>query len=276
MAMTTAPTSTSLTVEPIGGHLGARVTGLDLTDRSAATGPVLRALLDEHLVLVLPAQHALDDDAQRELMLQLGDGYIHPLGRAGGQTEATAGHIVDDADHPPYQDRWHTDVTWDPEPPTVGSLRAIDIPERGGDTLFASMYAAYDALSSSMQAMIAGLTAKHGLGDSMAFISKAGPELTARAAEACADTHHPVVGHVDGRPHLYVNRQFTESIDGLAEAESDALLRVLCDHAESPNWQIRHRWTEGDVVLWDERVTLHFAAADHQPARREMARFVVR
>ena len=128
-----------------------------------------------------------------------------------------------------------------------------------------------------MQSMLDGLVAFHDIGAAKAFISKAGADVTARAAELVPGAEHPVVRtHPDtGRKHLYVNRGFTRHIVGLAPDESDTLLELLFRHCEQPNVQIRHHWSPGDVVMWDELPTQHFATADHFPQRREMARITV-
>lgn len=270
-------TTSVLTVTPRAGHLGADVRGVDL--RTTPDGPVvaeLRALLDQHLVLFFPDQD-IDDAAQSAFALCFGDPYIHPIGRTGGATTASCERIVDDVDHPPFQDRWHTDVSWDVTPPTYGTLRAIDLPERGGDTIWASMYAAYDTLSPVMQRVIEPLEAHHTMGASRSFISKAGPELVARTLEAFPGAVHPVVGTHPGtgRRFLNVNREFTQSIVGMEPEESDALLGFLTEHATSPNFQLRHSWSVGEVAIWDERCTQHFAVADYLPARREMGRVAV-
>jgi taurine dioxygenase len=108
-------------------------------------------------------------------------------------------------------------------------------------------------------------------------VSKAGAELTAKAAELCPGAEHSVVRThpVTGRKHLYVNRGFTRRIVGLNPSESDALLEFLYRHCEHPNFQVRYEWTVGDVAIWDERPTMHFAVSDHYPLRREMARATV-
>jgi taurine dioxygenase len=266
----------SMTVTPTGGHLGAEVTGVDLGQLTDDDVRRIEDLLHEHLVLVFRDQH-LDDDAQFAFARRLGGPYLHPLARVAGR-EARCEHIVDDVEHPPYQDVWHTDVSWDPEPPTYGTLRAVDLPSRGGDTIFASAYAAYDGLSPTMQAMLEPLRALHTMGVGTAFVIKAGAEAVARAREAFPGAEHPVVGvhPATGRRYLYVNAGFTESIVGLRPVESDALLQMLVAHAAHPNYQYRHHWRLGDVVVWDERCTQHFAVADYLPERREMGRAVVR
>ena len=271
-------TTTTFTVTPRAGHLGADVTGLDLRDVPGddALTRTVTVLLDEHLVLFFPGQE-LDDATQLAFALALGDPYIHPLAKAGGTIDARCEHIVDDVEHPPFQDRWHTDVSWDFEPPAYGTLRAIDLPPKGGDTIWASMYAAYDALSPTMQQVLEPLQALHTMGASRSFLSKAGPEMVARTLEAFPGAVHPVIGThpTTGRRFLNVNAEFTQSIVGMEPDESDALLGFLVRHATQPNFQVRHTWSPGDVGVWDERCTQHFAVADYMPARREMGRVAV-
>ncbi|HQV57350.1 MAG TPA: TauD/TfdA family dioxygenase, partial [Ilumatobacteraceae bacterium] len=172
-----------LQVTPLSGALGAVVDDVDLRDAlngGASIDPAaIRALLDEYLVVFFPGQH-LTDDQHLRVGLTLGEGYIHPLGRMFGKTQISAEHIRDTPESPPYQDEWHTDVSWDPDPPRVGLLRAIEMPVRGGDTVWASAYAAYDALDDATKASLEGLTAIHDMGRGKAFETKMGPELVAR------------------------------------------------------------------------------------------------
>jgi taurine dioxygenase len=258
--------------------LGAEITGLPRVDTLGddVIGELMAAV-HEHQVVFIRDQDDLTDEQHLALMLRIGSPYIHPLARVGGRTEAMAEHIVDDADHPPFQDRWHTDVSWDLRPPTIGSLRPIEMPAHGGDTLWASMYAAHDALSAGMRSFLTGLTAHHDIGSGEAFRTKGGVDVFEMARQLLPDTRHPVIDThpVTGRAYLYVNRQFTRRIVELEPRESDALLGFLVDLAVQPNRCIRHTWTVGELCLWDERSTQHFAAADHYPARREMTRVAV-
>lgn len=276
--MTTTDPAATMRITPVAGTLGAVVEGLDLRSVDEATVTTLRSLLLDHQVLVLPGQHQLDDEAQVALMLRFGEPYLHPIARAVGQTELKAGHIVDDAEHPPFQDQYHTDVSWDPEPPTWGCLRMIERPPAGGDTLFVNMHAAYEALSPAMQRALEGLTAWHDPGEGKAFRSKSGDAATDAAEQLVPGASHPIVAvHPEtGRPHLYVNRGFTRRIEQFTPAESRAVLDLLFAHVEQPNFQMRWTWSVGDVVIWDERCTQHFAVADHYPSRREVARVNVR
>jgi len=268
---------TELDIRRVTGALGAVVTGLDLKQPVPAESfAALEAALFEHLVLFFPEQH-LDDAQQEAFARRFGSPYIHPLGRLLGVTEARVERIVDSDTSHPYQDRWHTDVSFDVTPPTIGTLRAIEIPAFGGDTLWASTRAAYESLSEGLRDRLEGLVAIHDSGDGKAFAEKAGAELAAKLERAYPGTRHRMVEvhPVTGRRHLYVNRQFTRRIEGLASNESDALLEEVYSHVENPNLQLRHAWRAGDVGLWDERATWHFAAADHYPQRREMGRMVV-
>lgn len=274
----TEPGTGTLRVTRAAGALGAVVEGVDLRSADDAIAAALRALLLEHLVLVVPGQSALTDDDQVALMLRFGAPYIHPIARAMGNDVFRAGHIVDDVDHPPFQDQYHTDVSWDPEPPTWGCLRMIERPPAGGDTMFSNMYAAYDALSPAMQRALEGLTAWHDPGEGKAFRAKSGDAATDAAEQLVPGASHPVVQtHPEtGRPFLYVNRGFTRRIEQFTPAESRAMLDLLFAHSEHPNFQMRWTWSVGDVVIWDERCTHHFAVADYYPSRREVARVNVR
>jgi taurine dioxygenase len=266
-----------LFARPLAGALGAEVKDVDLAlPLDDPTIAELRGLLDQHLVLFFRG-YALDDDEQLALASRFGTPYVHPLARTLGRTTARVERIIDSVEHPPYQDRWHTDVSWDPFPPVYGFLRAAELPSRGGDTIWASMYAAYDALSPVMQHIIEPLVAVHDMGSMRAFIDKAGAEVVARTREQFPGAEHPVVGvHPStGRRYLNVNQEFTDRIVGMHPDESDVLLELLVRHASNPNFQCRHSWTPGELAIWDERCTQHFAVADYIPERREMARVVV-
>jgi taurine dioxygenase len=220
----TKSTTTALKVRPRAGCIGAELTGVDLREPllDAALGEI-RRLLNEHLVVFFPGQ-SLDDDQHLRVALCFGDPYIHPLGRTAGRTSAGVERIVDSVEHPPYQDKWHTDVSFDPQPPVYGTLRAIDIPSKGGDTVWASMYAAYDSLSPLLQQLVAPLSAVHDMGSATAFVTKAGADLVARTREAFPGAEHPVVGvhPATGRRYLNVNKEFTARIVGMHPDESAA------------------------------------------------------
>lgn len=267
----------TLQVRPLAGTLAARVDGIDLTEPTPQLGDTIRELLNEHKVLFFHPP-SLSDEQQVAVLDLLGGPYIHPLAVVAGKTQAGASRIIDDAEHPPFQDEWHTDVTFDPEPPNIGSLRCIEMPERGGNTIWADMHAAYDGLSPLFRERLEGLNAEHDMGRGLGFSTKGGQELYERARALYNDTPHPVIGThpVTGKKFVNVNRGFTRRIAGMSPPESTALLEVLFKAGENPNVQYRHQWTEGEFCMWDERATMHYAVADHFPNRREMVRYVVR
>lgn len=159
---------------------------------------------------------------------------------------------------------WHADVTSEPEPPMASILRLVELPPLGGDTLFCSMYAAYDALSESLQNYLCSLTAIH---DGQKFYAS---RTAFDATKKYQRSEHPVVRThpVTGRRSLYVHTTLTTRICQLSQAESDALLQFLFHHCEQPIYHCRWRWTQDSIAFWDNRCTLHHAMWDYFPNRR--------
>ena len=159
---------------------------------------------------------------------------------------------------------WHSDITYKAKPPLGSLLYALEVPPEGGDTLFADMYAAYESLDDETRAHIEGLEAIHRYGDRyrmMAEVDRDRPPLTPEQLAEVPDVVHPVVRtHPEtGRRALFVNEGFTIGIVGLPEAEGKALLDALFDHSVQPARVYRHRWQAGDLVMWDNRCTMHCA-----------------
>jgi taurine dioxygenase len=201
--------------------------------------------------------------------------HIHPAApHAPGHPELMVIHA--DKDSPRANgENWHSDVSCDPEPPLGSILYIRTCPPRGGDTLFASMYAAYDALSERMQRYLEGLTALHdgepvyrGLYANYGVADK--PDYP-RAEHPVVRTHP-----VTGRKALYVNRGFTRRILGIPRDESEGLLRYLYEHMENPLFQCRFRWRANSVAFWDNRCVQHHALWDYWPATRSGFRVTVR
>lgn len=260
-------------IEPITARLGAAITGIDAAaPLDPATIAALKAAIDQHAVLVFPGQRKLSQDEQVRFAGYFGDIHI-PEFRTPASTRADV--TILDQDEPQGQgaDVWHSDSTFLEAPPRRSTLQAQLMPTPGGDTCFASMYAAYDALSPALQRFFAGLTASH---SPVALIARtrirAGYTVD-QTLEARAPTSHPVisVNPVTGRPFLFVNSSWVIAIDGLARAESDHWIRFLFEHIKSPEFQMRHHWAEGDLVLWDGHAVQHYAVADYR-RRRVMQR----
>jgi taurine dioxygenase len=190
--------------------------------------------------------------------------------------------IIDNhVDNPTDNNFWHTDVTFIDTPPMGSILAARQLPPTGGDTMWASMTAAFDALSTPMQRFLEGLEAVHDF--SYAFTaqglagSQAGRERYEKAVAENPPVTHPVVRtHPEtGERGLFVNSVFTRRIKGLRREESQALMAFLNAHVQKPEFVVRWRWRPGDVAFWDNRNTQHRAVDDFLPHRRVMTRATV-
>ncbi len=249
-------------VELLTPTLGAVLNGVDLSVHDAATVAVVREALLAHKVVFFRDQ-TLDDRAQRDLAAAFGPvrrfAFGSPVDEAVPEVHAIASggerRKVGNADI------WHSDATFLAAPPLGSVLRAVTLPARGGDTLFADAEAAYEALSSRMQHLLDGLTATHDFTNSSAH--------RAPLHDKYPPVSHPVVRvHPDtGRRSLFVNRIFTARINELSDRENEALLPMLCDHIRSPDFQCRFTWRPGSVAFWDNRCTQHYAVADYTETR---------
>jgi taurine dioxygenase len=179
--------------------------------------------------------------------------------------------LESDAKRPIVADRWHSDVTFEKCPPLGSVLRAVAVPAAGGDTLWASMYAAWEALSDAMQRLLSGLTALH---DGGGFARIARDDAQRKDLASRQTAVHPVVRThpVTRRKALFVNSVFTKQIVGMKPGESRALLRFLWRHLESPDWSVRLRWRKDTIAMWDNRCTQHRVIADALPEYRRMER----
>jgi taurine dioxygenase len=271
-------TTLTTTISPTTGAIGAVVHGVDLhRPLDDATAQLLRDALHQHSVLFFHGQD-LSEDEQLAFASNFGTVGQYPLTKMFGGTAMTS-TIEDTADSPPDADGWHTDITWVAEPPAYAFLNAKVIPERGGDTMWASLFAAYDALSPVMQQLCCRLTVRHHAGSDFRerVARNAGDEMADRIVAEFPPVEHPLVRThpVTGRPALFVSGRFMDQIVGMHRDESDALLGYLNHQVENPNICVRWRWTEGDVAVWDEAGTNHRALSDHYPAHRVMRRCTV-
>ena len=265
-------------VTPLSPTFGAIISGLDLGALADDRLRELRSLLDEHLVLFFRAQN-LSAIQQRELAMRLGDLYTHPF---FPQEEDAPGIIVFEhgGARKAAQNAWHTDVTYIASPPQMSLLYGDVTPSLGGDTLWANMYAAYDGLSPCVQERLQGLRAVHDFAKDFppSRFSRYGIDLDPAAIYADnPPVLHPVVrtDPATGRSALYVNSSFTTHIEGFYPRESDALLRFLFEHLAQPEFQVRWQWSAGDVALWHNHWTQHYAVSDYFPERRRMRRATI-
>lgn len=179
--------------------------------------------------------------------------------------------------------RWHTDHSYDEQPALGSILYARQVPSVGGDTLFASMYAAYDGLSDGLKRMLSSMSAFHTSRQSFgegAYTAEMIDDLGGRlgnAGAATQDAIHPVIIRhpLSGRAALYVNREFTQRFDGWSEAESQPLLEYLYQHASRNEYTCRFNWRQGSIAIWDNRATHHCALNDYHGERRLMHRITI-
>ena len=241
-----------LAVRRLSGSLGAEIRGLSLSEAKPSDAEAILALLHEHLVLFFPDQHLTPDE------------HI-AFGRLFGKLE---GHpnLALDAERPEFfelkavggagavADEWHSDLSCEAEPSKFAILHMKKCPEYGGDTLWANMYNAYEALSPPMKDLCEGLSALHDAGPHLA------PERRAI---------HPVVRRhpATGRKSLFVNHHFTRRIVEMSHDESDALLAFLTRHATEDRFTVRYQWTEGTIAMWDNRCTQHHVLNDFEGER---------
>ncbi len=261
----------------LAGALGAEITGVDLTvpldgDRRRR----LQALLLEHQVIFFRDQD-LGPAALRDLARTFGPLQTHPAyGTVEGMPEVMV--LESTADRPSKIEVWHSDMTFRQHPPTATVLRSVVVPPVGGDTLFASMTAAFRGLSSGMQRYLEDLVAVHdfrqGFRESLA--EPGGAERLADALRDYPPVRHPVVQrHPEtDEPVLFVNGLFTTHIEDLPPLESDAVLRFLVRHAVSPEYTCRFHWRPHSVAIWDNRSTQHKPVNDFFPATRRLHRVV--
>lgn len=269
-----------LNINALGPYIGAQVTNLDLArPLSDAQFEQLYHGLLRHQVLFLRDQ-VLAPEQQRALAIRFGDLHIHPVyPHAEGVEEI----IVLDThqDNPPDNDNWHTDVTFIETPPAIAILASKVLPEFGGDTLWTSGIAAYEALSAPIKSLLDGLHAEHDFKKSFQEFkyrkSEEEHQRWQQAVEKHPPVQHPVIRThpVSGKKALFVNEGFTTRIVDLSEKESEALLGFLFAHVTRPEFQVRWRWQPNDVAIWDNRVTQHYANADYYPARGVMHRATV-
>jgi len=260
----------TIEIRPITAEIGAELTGIDLGRPLAAEAiaTISRALHD-HLVLVFRNQQ-MNEDEHIGFARQFGEIQPPPL-----KTHYDANpllHVLDQT-NPKGEgaDNWHADHTYTAEPALGSVLRAVQVPSVGGDTAFASMYAAYEALSEPLRRMLDGLTAEHDVSRSARRGIRAG-HLKADLSELqrrLPPVTHPVVRThpVTRRKLLFVNSNSTTRIQELDEVESDMLLRFLFEHVKSPEFQMRHRWNDDAVVFLDNRCAQHYAVPDYHERR---------
>jgi taurine dioxygenase len=268
----------SFEVRPLTPTIGGEIHGIDLRrplDEAALRD--VRAALLEWKVLFFRDQD-ITTEQHLDFARCFGTLEVHPFApQKPGYPEVLA--ITHDRERPGKENTWHSDVTWRLEPSLGSILRSLEIPDVGGDTLFADMYAAYEGLSEAVKAKIEGRTAIHDFAHFRTGLRKRG-KSEAEIEEynkAYPPAEHPVVRtHPEtGRKGIYVNAAFTQYIVGMEREESDALLKHLYAQAAIPEYQCRFRWGVNSIAFWDNRASQHYAVSDYWPAVRRMERVTI-
>ncbi len=250
-------------VTPCTPHVGAEIGGVDLTKplSDSQRAQVHDAFLKHGVVFFREQDIGFED--QMRLAGYFGHVHIH-VGGEGTASKPAPGFAAIRAQHFDKNSKrisgevWHSDQSCADIPPDGSILiQKILPPDGGGDTLFASAYAAYEALSPAMKAFLETLTAEH---DGAKLFDKAGTTVYPKAVHPVVTTHPET-----GRKLLFVNAGFTTRVVELARDESDALLKHLFDHIAKPHWQMRFRWRPNSIAFWDNRCTQHFAIWDYWP-----------
>jgi taurine dioxygenase len=257
-------------VQPSTHALGAELLDIDLT-KPLTTSQVteLKDALARYQVIFFRDQR-LDHGSHKTFGAHFGRLAIHSaIAGVEGHPEVVAIH-ADANSKFVAGENWHSDLSADAEPPLGSILYLHTVPPVGGDTLFASMYAAYEALSPRMKAHLDGLTAVHDANHVYHALFK-------NYEKRYPCNSHPIVRThpVTGRKCLFVNSSYTISINDLPKEESDALLRYLFDHVKDPNFQVRFRWQPHSVAFWDNRAVQHLATWDYFPQVRSGFRVTI-
>ena len=267
----------TITVEPVTPRIGAMISGVNLSgDLGNQQFQEIHDALMRHEVIFFRDQH-MTLEQHKAFGALFGQLDVHP-GSPGpeGHPEILVIHADENSNHV-AGDSWHSDVSCIAEPPMGSILHLNTIPEGGGgDTLFASAGAAYDALSDTLKAFLEPLTAIHA--GEQVYRGRYKHQGIDDSGKTYPESEHPVVRThpVSGRKSLYVNETFTTRIPQLAQKESDAILKLLCDHIKLPQFQVRFKWQENSVAFWDNRSVQHHAMWDYFPEVRSGYRVTVK
>lgn len=271
----------ALSIRRIAGALGAEISGVDLSkELDGPTFDAIHRAYVEHEVIFFRDQR-LTPEQHKAFGRRFGTLNIHPYVKGMDGHPEIMEIIKEPGDRVNFGGGWHSDMSF-LETPSIGSiLYALQLPDYGGDTLFASMTKAYEALSDGMKSTLEGLRAVHSANREYSAqgqsTQKRGSMQVSEAEGLAGEFTHPVVKvhPVTGKKALYVNPAFTLRFEGWKERESKPLLDYLFNHARYEGFTCRFQWTEGALAFWDNRSVWHFALNDYPGQRRHMRRVTV-
>ncbi|HEY4372431.1 MAG TPA: TauD/TfdA family dioxygenase [Burkholderiales bacterium] len=261
----------TIQVTPLTPTIGAEITGIDLArPLSDQQFNEIHHAFTQHLVVFFREQK-ISTEEHKAFARRFGELHIHPVVQMDGHPEIIE-IKADENSTWVAGEVWHSDVTCDKEPPLGSLLYITKVPDNGGgDTLFSSMYRAYDTLSEPMRAFLDGKTAIHEGAHVYGGRQKRGDKEYPVAEHPIVRTHP-----VSGRKGLFVNRNFTTRIAGLNKIESDAILNMLYQHMERDDFKCRFKWRPGSMAFWDNRCAQHQAMWDYFPQTRYGQRVTIK
>lgn len=269
-----------ISITPLSPTVGAEIGGVDLnTIDDAQFAEVHRALLDWGAIFF--RDQDLEPEAQLAFAGRFGTIEIYPFKKGNRNFSPHPSGLEElvrlnhDEDNPGVENAWHSDVTWMVEPSLGSVLRAVELPDSGGDTAFSDCRAVYDSLDPRMADWLGELTAHHDW--LRVFGTRLDPTVLAEFRHKHPGADHPVIRtHPEsGRKVVYVNGPFTEAILGLDTNQGRALLQYLLSLIAVPEFQCRFTWEPGSVAMWDNRSVQHYAVSDYWPNRRVMDRVTI-
>lgn len=272
-------------VEPLTSALGAVVNGVDLATLDDETFDEIHAAWLEHVVVFFRDQD-INPEQQIALARRLGDIHLHPYMQGMDEYPEILEIVKEENDSYTFGSVWHTDQMFNPCPAKATMLYAKETPDCGGDTLFANMYLAYEALSDGMKQFIGNVKTfntgdkfkhvggrsrsdRYGTGSKMGAKVKDPGNLVTEAAHPLVRTHPET-----GRKSLYIGSH-TQNLDGFSQEEAAPIIKFLREHATRPEFTCRFRWAPGSMAIWDNRCAQHQAISDYQGQRRHMHRITI-
>ena len=266
----------TIEVKPMTPVIGVTVSGVDMTKPiSAEQVEDLTQALANHNVLFFRDQPELTPAQQVAFARNFGELHVHPAAPQLADQPEILVILTTEKSKLNNGGGWHTDVSCDERPPLGSMLQLHETPSSGGDTMFANMYAAFDALSDRMKEFLRPLTAMHE--SEHIYRGRYSDRGIDDTGKVFPSAEHPIVRThpVSGREALYVNRAFTTRIVGLEPEESDTILKFLYAHLEQPQFQARFQWEKNSIAFWDNRCTQHFALWDYWPETRKGHRVTI-
>ena len=265
-------------VKPLTPSIGAEISGISLNDElnDDAIEQVYSSLI-KHQVIFFRNQN-LSPESHLKLAESLGE--IDPGHPVYPHVDGYQSIVLlrNDANNRPDTADWHKDLTFKANPPFASILHGIKVPKYGGDTLWASMSAAYDQLPDGWKDYLEGLEAIHDMGTFRNdYYKEGGVESINNALKSVGSAVHKVIDThpISGLKYINVNQSFTRNIVNENQGPSDQVLQFLYQHMNKPEFQVRFHWEDDSVAIWDNRITQHYAVCDYLPELRHMQRITV-